>query len=348
VQAGGRTQLEREIREQGSTLAARTARGWGEAERAAELIRSDDVNQVVIAARGTSDNAARYAQYLFGLDARLPVALATPWLYGDSSPPLLRGAAVVGISQSGRSPDIVSVARVAREQGRPTIAITNDERSPLALSADVVVPMHAGPELSVAATKTYLASLHAIAQISELLCGQPDRLAWFERLPELVSGFVEQLLSARDRFDALRAVSAVTVVGRGLQLATAFETALKLRELSAIPAEAFSLADLMHGPVAALSPSGSIWLIATAGRQQPGLTEFAALRSAVGTSVAVSDDPEVLTSADVPVAIDRELPPWVAPFVSAIPGQVAALRLGELLGVDVDRPHGLHKVTLTT
>jgi glucosamine--fructose-6-phosphate aminotransferase (isomerizing) len=348
VNAGRRTQLEREIFEQGPVLAARASRGWHHAERAAELIRGDDVTQVVIAARGTSDNAARYAQYLLGLDARLPVALATPWLYGGSSPPLLRGAAVMAISQSGQSPDIVAVARAAREQGRPMIAITNDESSPLAITSDVTVPMLAGPELSVAATKTYLASLHAIAQISELLQPQPGRRAWFARLPNLVGEFVEQQLSARERFDALRASTAVTVVGRGLQLATAFETALKVRELSAIPAEAFSLADLLHGPVAALSASGTIWLISTAGRQQPGYSEFDALRRSVGTSVAVSDDPDVLAMADVPVAIERDLPPWIAPFLSAVPGQVAALRLGELLGVDVDRPHGLHKVTLTT
>ena len=170
------SRLEQELREQGGVLAARTDPGWDPATAAARVISRDDVDYLVIAARGTSDNAARYAQYLFGLYARLPVALAAPWLYAGHSPPLLRRGAVLAISQSGRSPDVVAVVTAARAQGRPTITITNDVDSPLALAADVVVPMLAGDERSVAATKTYLASLHAIAQIAaRLLTGSIAR-----------------------------------------------------------------------------------------------------------------------------------------------------------------------------
>jgi glucosamine--fructose-6-phosphate aminotransferase (isomerizing) len=347
MHAQGHSQLEREVREQPEVLAARTESGWEYAAGAAALISAGDVTHVVIAGRGTSDNAARYAQYLFGVDARLQVGLATPWLYSGDRPPLLHGAAVIAISQSGRSPDIVAVARVAREQRRPTIAITNDSASPLAATVDAIVPMLAGPEHSVAATKTYLASLHALAQISEVLVPQPERRAWFERLPQLVARAVEEQLSTRERFDRLRSASAVTVVGRGLQFSTAFETALKIRELSAIPAEAFSFADLLHGPIAALTADGAVWVLSTGGHLQPGPDALASLRRSVGVGVAVSDDEAMLAAADIPVAIDPRLPQWLAPFLAVIPGQAAALRLAELLGIDVDRPHGLHKVTLT-
>ena len=341
------THLEREIRAQPEVLARRLAPGRGAAERAAAVLREADVAQIVIAARGSSDNAARYAQYLFGLEARLPVALATPWLYGEEHPPLLRGAGVIAISQSGQSPDIVAVARTAREQHRPTVAITNDVDSPLAAAVDVVVPMLAGPERSVAATKTYLASLHALAQISEALHPDPERTAWFERLPERLRAWVDDQLDDRDRFDPLARASAVTVVGRGLQFSTAFETALKIRELSGIPAEAFSLPDLLHGPVAALPRGGALWQLGIGGRRQPDAAAFAALGRASAAAVAVSDDPEVLALADIPVAIDSDLPQWLGPLFAVVPGQAAALRLAELRGVDIDRPPGLTKVTLT-
>jgi glutamine---fructose-6-phosphate transaminase (isomerizing) len=342
------SQLELEIREQGDALAARTHSGWRHAVEAARLLSADDVDYLVVAARGTSDNAARYAQYLLGLEARLPVALAAPWLYESQSPPLLRRGAVLAISQSGRSPDIAAVALAARAQGRPAVAITNDPDSPLAAAADLVVPLNAGTEQSVAATKTYLASLHAIAQLASCLrVPGGDRDAWFERLPVLVAETSDRQLADRGQFDRLNRAALLTVVGRGLQYPTAHETALKLRELSGIPAEAFSPPDLVHGPIAALGATGALWLVSTEGRRQPDLSAFDALRRGMGVSVAVSDRPDIVAAAEIGIELPTGLPPWLAPIVAVIPGQAAALRIGELRGVDVDRPHGLQKVTLT-
>jgi glutamine---fructose-6-phosphate transaminase (isomerizing) len=341
------THLEREAREQGEVLAARTEQGWEHAAVAAALLGAEDVDYLVVAARGSSDNAARYAQYLLGAEARLPVALAAPWLYSGESPPLLSRGAVLAISQSGRSPDIAGVVSAARAQHRPVVAITNDAGAAVGAGADVVVPLLAGEERSVAATKTYLASLHAIAQIADCLRPDPERAAWFERLPALVSSVVEEQFAARARFDPLGRVSLVTVVARGFQFPTAHETALKVRELSGIPAEAFSLPDLLHGPIAALSDAGAVWLVSTAGRDQPGRDQFEPLRADTGVSVAVSDRDELLTVADVAIPIPAGLPEWLAPLVAVIPGQAAALRLAEVRNVDVDHPHGLRKVTLT-
>jgi glucosamine--fructose-6-phosphate aminotransferase (isomerizing) len=348
VASPGASRFEVELREQGDVLAARTGPGWQHASMAADLLGQPDVDHVVVAARGTSDNAARYAQYLFGIEARLPVGLAAPWLYSSDAPPRLARGAVLAISQAGRSPDIVSVAAAARAQDRPTIAITNDVHSPLAAAADVVVPLLAGEERAVAATKTYLASLHAIAQIAACLHPDPSHRAWFERLPELVSETIEAQLDARARFDRLDSAALVTVVGRGLQLATACETALKIRELSGLASEAFSLPDLIHGPIAALRPSGAVWLLSTSGRRQPDRAALAALRQATGVSIAVSDREDVVAAADIGIRLQAGLPEWLAPIVAVIPGQAAALRMGELREVDLDRPHGLRKVTLTT
>jgi glucosamine--fructose-6-phosphate aminotransferase (isomerizing) len=344
----GRSQLEVELREQGRTLAARTELGWESAERAAALLRRDDVDYLLIAARGSSDNAARYAQYLFGTEAQLAVSLAAPWLFSSPAPPRIPGCAVLAISQSGRSPDIIGVVAEARAQGRPTIAITNDLTSPLADAVEVVVPLLAGAERSVAATKTYTASLHAVAQVAHCLAPARGDRDWFDRLPSLVEAFVDAQLAGRDRFDPLDRVTYLTAVGRGWQFATAHETALKIRELSAIPAEAFSAADLAHGPVAALGPTSAIWVLNTAGRAQPDVVSLQRLVDTVATSVVVSDDDDLLDLAAVRVAVPPGLPPWVAPLLAVVPGQAAAMRLGELRGVNLDAPHGLSKVTLTS
>ena len=143
------------------------------AEIGASLAKQD-LRYVVIAARGTSDNAARYAQYVFGAQNRLTVALATPSLYSIYlRPPRLDGALVIGISQSGQSPDMVSVLQEARRQGAPTVAVTNEPQSPLTAAADHVIELHAGHERSVAATKTYTAQLAALGLLSLSMTGRP-------------------------------------------------------------------------------------------------------------------------------------------------------------------------------
>jgi glucosamine--fructose-6-phosphate aminotransferase (isomerizing) len=343
--------LERELREQGAVLAARADAGAEAAARAAQLVARDDVDYVLVAARGSSDNAARFGQYLLGLETQTLAALATPWLY-DGPPeqprPRLRGAAVIAISQSGRSPDIVAVLATAREQGRPAIAITNDADSPLARQADVVVPLGAGEERSVAATKTYLASLHALVQLVDALRPDPERGTWLERLPTLVGEAVERELAARERFAVLHGLALTTVVGRGLHYATALETALKLRELTGVPAEGFSPPDLLHGPVAALSPRGGLWLVSAGARERDeARATWPPLRERTGPAVVVSDDEALLAQADVAVALPAGAPDWVTAALAVVPGQVAALHLAQLLGVEVDHPHGLSKVTLT-
>jgi glucosamine--fructose-6-phosphate aminotransferase (isomerizing) len=206
----------------------------------------------------------------------------------------------------------------------------------------VVVPLLVGEERSVAATKTYTASLHAVAQIAVAL--RPSRFSWFEELPAAVSQMAEDALETRVRFDRLANCGFVTALGRGLHYATARESALKLRELTGIPAEGLSPPDLLHGPVAALAPSVGLWLVG----DEPGPELFEQLRLRAGVSVAVSRDPDLLVQADVAVALPAGLPAWAAPIVAIVPAQAAALRLAEIRGVAVDSPHGLWKVTLTS
>src|SRR5581483_12339897 len=182
---------------------------------------------VLIASRGSSSNAARYAQDLLGRAQRVPVAFATPSLYTlYGQPPRLDGALVLGISQSGRSPDVVAVLAEARRQGRPTLALTNDAGSPLAQAAEAVLPLEAGEEHAVAATKTYTNSLGAVALLfSEI---GPDKVAREElaRMPEALAAQIELSLGDPVAFEEYRDAVGLTVVARGVNYGTAFEIAL--------------------------------------------------------------------------------------------------------------------------
>lgn len=331
--------LETEIASQAEVLAARTVGGLEAAALAASVLARS--GHLVIAARGSSDNAARFAQYLFGRELRLSVGLAAPWLYQDiRQAPRLCGAAVMAISQSGSSPDIVAVLRAAQTQRRPTIAITNAEDSELASCADIVVPLLVGEERSVAATKSYLASLHALVQITHCVAPRTARREWLERLPDFVSSTARSALARRAEFDLLLDATTIVATGRGMFFSTACETALKIRELSGIPAEAFSPPDLMHGPIAALREGAGTWLV------EPG-QELDDVARRVRPGVIVSSDPASQTRARVLVQLPAGLPDWMAAILAVVPGQAAGLRLAERTGSDVDRPHGLAKVTLT-
>jgi glutamine---fructose-6-phosphate transaminase (isomerizing) len=342
------TWLEREILVQGAALRERAAAGARGAESAADLLR-DGVDYLLVAARGSSDNAARYAQYLLAAEAGLTVALAAPWLYSDPRrAPRIGAGAVLAISQSGRSPDIVAVLTAAQAQARPTAAMTNDDDSPLARAADAVIALAVGPERSVAATKTYTASLHAVAQLAAALDSGGRVAAGIGELPNLVTAIAAEQLATRRRFEVLESAERIVVVGRGFAYATAHETALKLRELSGIPAEAFSPPDLLHGPVAALDRGTALWLIAPAPDVDGETTALVkALRERSGPAVIVATDRGLLELGDVPVALPERLADWAAAFLAVLPAQAAALWLAERRGVEVDEPHGLHKVTLT-
>src|SRR6266508_3767898 len=235
-----------------------------------------EVRYILIAARGSSDNAARYAQYLFGVRNRLTVALAAPSLFGQyGSAPRLGGALVVGISQSGQSPDIVRVREEARGQGAPTIAVTNEAQSPLAAAADDCIDIGAGVERSIAATKTYTAQLAALALLSLSMAPAGEQFEALKRLPAAIAAALGAEEQARAAAARLAQAQRCVVLGRGFNYATTFELALKLKELTYVVAEPYSSADFQHGPIAMVEPGFPAILLA-AGATMRG--ELAALR----------------------------------------------------------------------
>jgi len=319
-------------------------------EQIADALRKRDVSYVFLAARGTSDNAGRYANYLWGARNGLPLALATPSLFTYyQQPPKLKNALVVGISQSGQSPDIVSVLEEGRRQNCLTLAITNEPNSPLTQCADFVLDVQAGPEKAVAATKTYTTELMTIAMLSAALNG--DKADWKEL------GKVGKWMKQALKQDALIAQAAqryrymrqCVVLGRGFNYATAFEWALKLKELTYVEAEPYSSADFQHGPIAMMERGFPVMVIAPQGKVFDSLLEVLAQlrREFMAELLVISNAKRALSLAQIPVTIPDDVPEWLTPLVSILPAQLFAYHLTRAKGFDTEAPRSIHKVTAT-
>jgi glucosamine--fructose-6-phosphate aminotransferase (isomerizing) len=339
-----------EIGEQPAALRRLLADERATIERVAAVLRERGVESLLIAARGSSDHAAIYAQYVFGARHRMPVALATPSLITlYRVEPRFGRAAVVGISQSGASPDVVAVVDAARTQGVPTIAITNAPKSSLATAAEHVIDLRAGEERAVAATKTYTAELAAIALLSAALAEDSDAGGSIERLPDRVESALGLEAVVREAAAARAGLAACVVLGRGFEYPTAREWALKVKELAHVVADPYSAADFQHGPLALLEPGFPVLAIAPSGVAEPGMVELLGrIRSEFEVDlVVVSDRDEALSIASAPVRLGGGLPDWLMPVVSIVPCQLFAYHLARAKGLDPDEPRHIRKVTLT-
>jgi len=342
--------LHSEIFEQPARLASLLDQQKQTVIKIADAIRSRDIQYAFLAARGTSDNAGRYANYLWGAHNSIPLALATPSLFTYyKRPPRLKDALVVGVSQSGQSPDIVSVLEEGRKQGCLTLAITNVPESPLANAAEFVFDIQAGVEKAVAATKTYTAELMAIAMISAALNDSNehwDELASVSKWAGLTLKLDQQIAQMTQRY---RYMNQCVSLGRGFNYATAFEWALKLKELTYLIAEPYSSADFQHGPIAMVEGGFPVLAVAPNGRVQESMREMLTRlrKDRDAELVVISDDAELLNLAQSPIELPSHIPEWLTPIVSIIPAQLFACHLTEVKGYDPDSPRNLTKVTET-
>jgi len=313
----------------------------------------------LVAARGTSDNAARYGQYILGAINRLPVALAAPSLFTRyHSPPRLEGSLVIGISQSGQSPDIVSVIEEGRRQGVPTIAITNDLESPLAQAAEYKIGLGVGKERSVAATKTYTAQLTALALLALSLKGSPIMLDPLEAVPEALAQALNSEPQAQAAAKKLAASDHTVFIGRGFNYSTAWEIALKCKELANIQAEALSSADFLHGPIAMVDEGFPVNLISIGDTFREELNSLGVTLHARGARLITIGDAPInghipghlegqVDARDMFIPVPPGLPEWLSPIAAVIPGQLLAYHLAKARGFDPDQPRVIRKVTLT-
>jgi glucosamine--fructose-6-phosphate aminotransferase (isomerizing) len=320
-------------------------------EKIAAEIQKYDIQYVFLAARGTSDNAGRYANYLLGAMNGLPLALATPSLFTYyKQPPKLKNALVIGISQSGKSPDIVSVLEEGKKQGCLTLSITNEPDSPLAQHSDFIFDIHAGAEKAVAATKTYTTELMAVAMLSAAL--SRNKKHWIEL--GKVSGWMKQTLNHSDFISQsaqrYRYIDQTVVLGRGFNYATAFEWALKLKELTYIIAEPYSSADFAHGPIAMVESGYPVFAVASKGKVFDSmLTMLKRLREKISAElVVISNDKRALSRAQIPLPIPADVPEWLSPLVNILPAQLFAYHLTRAKGYNTEQPRSIRKVTETT
>ncbi|MCS7261163.1 MAG: SIS domain-containing protein [Anaerolineae bacterium] len=339
----------REIHEQPQVLARLLERERPAAQALAAALRQRQVDYVLIAARGTSDNAARYAQYLWGAVNGYVVALATPSLFTIyHAPPRLGNALVVGISQSGKSPDIIAVLAEARRQGALTAVITNAVNSELARQGDFVLDLGAGEERAVAATKTYTAELAAIALLSCCLAEDGTRWEALRAVPDAVAATLSahaDMTQVTRRYYAMRHC---VVLGRGYNYGSAFEIALKLKELTYTVVEPYSSADFLHGPLAVIEAGFPVLVVAPSGLTLNELRHLVQMLRERGAEVlAISDDAELLSLAHTPLPLPQPLPEWLSPLTCVLPGQLLAMHLAYARHGNPDQPRGLRKVTET-
>ena len=297
------------------------------------MLRSRNPAYILTCARGSSDHAASYFKYLCELVLGIPCCSLGPSVVSIYHAHLaLRDTILVTVSQSGRSPDILACQAEAKRAGIPTVAITNDETSPLAHEADLCLPLHAGPELSVAATKTFICSTALLAAMVASCAGDGRLEDAVARLPD----DLEQALACRWEAveDALAAARSLYVLGRGPSLAMAREAALKLKEICRLHAEAYSAAEVMHGPMELVQAGFPVLVFA----------QFDATQATTAMTASALADAQAHV---ITPAYHRTFHPLLDPISIIQTFYVSVERLSRRLGLDPDAPRLLNKVTQT-
>ena len=350
-------------------IVARLAADLAPYRAAASAARAAGVRFVLYAARGTSDNAAVFGKYLATIHAGLPAGLAVPSSATVYDTPLdLSRCLVIGVSQSGETPDVAEYVAHARLSGAFTIAITNDDDSLLARQADTVLATHAGREQAVAATKTYTSQLAVLALFWAQWCGDESLLSALRGpVPEAMRAALSLDGEIAEIAQWLRFSERLLVAARGYNFATALEAALKFKETSYIAAMPYSAADLMHGPIAMVEPGYPALLYSLSGRALPAMRQLERDLLERKAELVVVEDAQVVgkdrqesaegTPEGTPesgetgkrrgLRLPRAVPEPLSPLVAIVPGQLLALHLAAARGYDPDKPRGLNKVTKT-
>jgi glutamine---fructose-6-phosphate transaminase (isomerizing) len=305
---------------------------------------------IMLAARGTSDNAAQFGRYLLEITTGIPVTLAAPSIFTLYRAPFqFEGVLVIAISQSGESTDTNLVLERAKAQGARTIGITNEASSTLARIAEHTFLVHAGREKSVAATKTYTGQLLMLYMIAYAL-GAQIALDDLARLPDWTCQALNLQPEIARRAERYRFMDHALVIGRGLNYSNAFEFALKLMETCYVVAERFSSADLLHGPIAMVEASFPAFLFTPSGVTWQGMREMLEkLNHLKAETLVITDqnNPEAVTMNQRAVVVPAMLDEIFTPIPYIVPAQLFAACLADQKGLDPDRPRTLSKVTRT-
>jgi len=340
-----------EIREQPEALERTLRMGLRAAARLAKEVAQKRPKLIVLAARGTSDNAAQFGRYLLEITTGIPVSLAAPSIYTLYDARVeLKHALIVAISQSGESTDTNLVLERGREQGALTVGITNEPASSLAKLAEHLFLVRAGRERSVAATKTYTGQVMSLYLLAHALGGK-IRIDDLKKIPDWAAKALELESEITARAERYRFMERAVVVGRGLNYSNAFEFALKLMETCYVVAERFSSADFLHGPIAMVERSFPMFLFAPPGVTWDGMRNMMERLNALNADSLIITDKSNREACDLnprAVVIGAKLAREVyTPIPYIIPAQIFAASLASWKGLDPDRPRTLSKVTRT-
>ena len=306
-----------------------------------------DCRQVLFIARGSSDNAAVYGQYLCSIRGGRLATLASPSVATTYRASVdLSGVLAVAVSQSGATEEIVEAMDWARGCGARTVAVTNVAGSPLATDADVALVTQAGHEQAVPATKTYTTQLAALAVLG-LTLGD-GALSELDAVPDAVADALSAAPAAEALAERLTYLDRLVVTGRGYASTTALEIALKLKEACYVSASGLSYADLLHGPIAVVDPATPALLVAAAdGPVLPGMVALTGRLAGIGAHVyGIGGDPAFVAACRTALP-GTALPEHLAPMALIVPGQLLVEALARAKGIDPDAPRGLRKVTQT-
>ena len=342
------SQMMKEILEQPQALQRTLAAERDHAQAFADFARKKNFRLIVLVARGTSDNAALFGRYLLELTTGIPVSMAAASIYTLYHARLdLRQALVVGISQSGESTDINMVLKSAKRDGAYTLGITNERKSPMADLVDEVFLVHAGKQRSVAATKTYTGQLLLFYLLASSLSSQIV-LSDVSEIPlrvEMALKLAPEIAELAERYRYMRRC---VVVGRGINLANAYELSLKLMETCYVVAERFSSADFMHGPIAMIERDFPALVFMPPGKTFPDLLKLTAhLHSLSADTLVFSSSESRIPGAGRVIRIPDPVPELYTPIPYIVPGQLFAASLAEVKGLNPDKPRELHIVTHT-
>ena len=337
-----------EIAEQPAALEKTIAEEREKITRLGDLLKRQDIDVILLVARGSSDNAALFGRYLLEIATGIPVSLSAPSVHTLYDTKLnLNRAVVIGVSQSGEGEDINRVLENARASGAFTVGITNEPKSQMVKLVDETLLMHGGKERSVAATKTFTGQMILFYMLAEALAKDGFELD-YRRIPDFAARALEQKPAITELVQRYVFMENCVIVGRGLAYANAYEFALKLMETCYVVAERFSSADFLHGPVAMIERHFPVMLFAPPGVMFEGTKDLIRrLQELRADTLAITADIEMAGMCSRSIVMPREIDEFLAPIPYIVPAQLFAALLAEAKGLDPDKPRSLSKVTRT-
>lgn len=338
-----------EICEQPVVLKALAAKNAVTVKTVAEEYRKRGLDGIYFAARGTSDHACVYAQYLFGITAGIPCALGTPSVITKYGAKMKFGTdLVIGVSQSGKAEDVLEVLKQANSQGCLTVAVTNDEGSPMAREAKYHLYCAAGPEISIAATKTFTAQMYLLALLCAELSDNDDLRAQLAGIPDDVADLLKYASPALEaKLVRYRYLTNAFILGRGLEYPIALEGALKILETNCIKMEGAAISDFYHGPIAQIADGDLVIVISSRGATSDDDRMMIDRLHEIGAEVFVITNDEELYKSEKFGILTPEGGKYTVPFLFAVCVQVFAYELTVIRGIDPNKSKVLKKITIT-